>query len=150
MQKFRQTVRDGSVLIGTFIKTAAHQIPEVIAASGLDFAIIDAEHAAFGSETLDRMIMAGRGAGLPCLVRVPELASAPIGQVLDLGAAGVVVPHVATDEAAMRPVAMVRATRRLIALPQTPRARSGVRSRMRPRFSTSTRSPPSIRWIACF
>ena len=108
MQKFRQTVRDGSVLIGTFIKTAAHQIPEVIAASGLDFAIIDAEHAAFGSETLDRMIMAGRGAGLPCLVRVPELASAPIGQVLDLGAAGVVVPHVATDEAAMRALAAAK------------------------------------------
>lgn len=108
MQKFRQTVRDGSVLIGTFIKTAAHQVPETIAASGLDFAIIDAEHAPFDSVTLDRMVMAGRGAGLPCLVRVPELAPAPIGQVLDLGAAGVVVPHVVTEQAAIRALAAAK------------------------------------------
>ena len=100
MREFRQAVRDGAVLIGTFIKTASHQIPEILGAAGLDFAIIDAEHAPFDLLTLDRMVLAGRSAGLPCLVRVPELAPAQIGQVLDLGAAGIVVPHVATPEAA--------------------------------------------------
>jgi 2-keto-3-deoxy-L-rhamnonate aldolase RhmA len=102
MRQFRQAIRDRSVLIGTFIKTASHQVPEIIAAAGLDFAVIDAEHAPFDLATLDRMMLAGRGAGLPCLVRVPELAAAPIGQVLDLGAAGVVVPHVASADAALR------------------------------------------------
>jgi 2-keto-3-deoxy-L-rhamnonate aldolase RhmA len=108
MQRFRQSVRDGAVLIGTFIKTPAHQVPEIVAASGLDFAIIDAEHAPFDPVTLDRMVMAGRGAGLPCLVRVAELASAAIGQVLDLGAAGIVVPHVATAEAATQALAAAK------------------------------------------
>jgi 2-keto-3-deoxy-L-rhamnonate aldolase RhmA len=51
------------------------------------------------------MVLAGRAAGLPCLVRVPELAPAPIGQALDFGAAGVLVPHVASAEAAERAVA---------------------------------------------
>lgn len=88
------------MLVGTFIKTASHQVPEIIGAAGLDFAIIDAEHAPFDPLTLDRMVTAARGAALPCLVRVPELAPAPIGQMLDLGAAGIVVPHVASAEAA--------------------------------------------------
>ena len=108
MGNFRQAVRDGTVLIGTFIKTAAHQIPEILGAAGLDFAVIDAEHAPFDPETLDRMALAGRAAGLPCLVRVPELAPAPIGQALDLGAAGVLVPHVASPEAAERTIAAAK------------------------------------------
>jgi len=108
MQNFRQTVREGAVLVGTFIKTASHQVPEIIAAAGLDFAVIDAEHAPFDLATLDRMALAGRAADLPCLVRVPELAASPIGQVLDLGAAGIVVPHVASAEAATRALAAAK------------------------------------------
>jgi 2-keto-3-deoxy-L-rhamnonate aldolase RhmA len=108
MGNFRQAVRDGTVLIGTFVKTAAHQIPEVLGAAGLDFAVIDAEHAPFDPETLDRMVLGGRAAGLPCLVRVPELAPASIGQALDLGAAGVLVPHVASPEAAERAIAAAK------------------------------------------
>jgi 2-keto-3-deoxy-L-rhamnonate aldolase RhmA len=108
MEKFRQSVREGAVLIGAFIKTAAHQIPEILGVAGLDFAVIDAEHAPFDPETLDRMVLGGRAAGLPCLVRVPELAPAPIGQALDLGAAGVLVPHVASAEAAERTIAAAK------------------------------------------
>ena len=108
MQNFRQAVRDGAVLVGSFIKIASHQVPELLGAAGLDFAVIDTEHAPFDPLTLDRMVMAGRGAGLPCLVRVPELASAPIGQALDLGAAGVLVPHVASADAAGRALAAAR------------------------------------------
>jgi 2-keto-3-deoxy-L-rhamnonate aldolase RhmA len=96
------------VLLGTFIKTASHQVPEIIGAAGLDFAIVDAEHAPFDPATLDRMALAGRAAGLPCLVRVPELAAPPIGQALDLGLAGVVVPHVASAEAATRALAAAK------------------------------------------
>lgn len=108
MEQFRQAVRNGTVLIGTFIKTPAHQIPEILGAAGLDFAIIDAEHAPFDPETLDRMVLGGRAAGLPCLVRVPELATAAIGQALDLGAAGVVVPHVISAGEAERTVAAAK------------------------------------------
>ena len=99
MQGFRQAVRGGSLLRGTFIKAASHQVPELLGAAGLDFAIVDAEHAPFDAPTLDRMVAASR---MPLLVRVPELAPAPIGQALDLGAAGVVVPHVASADLATK------------------------------------------------
>ncbi len=104
----RQAVRDGAVLIGTFIKTASHQVVEVIGATGLDFAIVDAEHAPFDAGILDRMALAARAAALPCLVRVPELAPAAIGQALDLGMSGVLIPHVATPDAAQRSVAAAK------------------------------------------
>ena len=60
MEEFRQAVRNGTVLIGTFIKTPSHQVAEILGAGGLDFAVIDAEHAPFDPETLDRMVLAGR------------------------------------------------------------------------------------------
>ena len=43
---------------------------------------------------LDLMMLAGRAAGLPLLVRIPDSQAATILSVLDMGAAGVVVPHV--------------------------------------------------------
>jgi 2-keto-3-deoxy-L-rhamnonate aldolase RhmA len=94
MQDFRQSVRSGAMQLGTFIKTPSHQIPEILGVSGLDFAIIDCEHAAFDVEALDRMALAARAAGLPCLVRIPELNAATIGQILDQGLSGIMVPHV--------------------------------------------------------
>jgi 2-keto-3-deoxy-L-rhamnonate aldolase RhmA len=95
-------------LVGTFIKTASHQIPELLGATGLDFAIIDAEHAPLDLGTLDRMALAAKAVNFPCLVRVPEPAAVPIGQVLDLGAAGIVVPHVASADAARKSVAAAK------------------------------------------
>lgn len=100
MESFREKVRDGAALVGSFVKTGSHQVIEVLGAAGLDFAVVDAEHAPFDAATLDRMALASRAARLPCLLRVPELAAAPIGQALDLGFAGVVVPHVAGADAA--------------------------------------------------
>lgn len=93
MRDFRQSVRSGAVKLGTFIKTASHVVPEILGVAGLDFAIIDCEHAPFDSETLDLMALAAKAVDLPCLVRVANLDAAAIGQCLDLGLAGVMVPH---------------------------------------------------------
>ncbi|MBL8385014.1 MAG: aldolase [Burkholderiales bacterium] len=93
------TLRAG-VTTGTFVKTAHPQVVEVLGTAGLPFAVIDAEHAPFDRNTLDLMLLAGRAAALPLLVRIPDKAAPTILQVLDLGAAGLVVPHVnSADEA---------------------------------------------------
>jgi 2-keto-3-deoxy-L-rhamnonate aldolase RhmA len=106
--KFRRAVRERTPLVGTFIKTASHQIPEILGHAGLDFGVIDAEHAPFGLGEIDRMVLGGLAAGLPCLVRVPDRSSTPMAQCLDLGAAGVLVPHVATAGDAQAAAASVR------------------------------------------
>ena len=82
--------------VGTFIKTASPHIVEILGLTSLDFAVIDAEHAPLDRSMLDLMLMAARGAGLPLLVRIPDRSPATILSVLDMGAAGLLVPHVDT------------------------------------------------------
>lgn len=94
--------------LGTFIKTDSPQVVEVLGTCGLDFAVVDAEHAPFDLMTLDRMMIASRAAALPLLVRIPDPADATILRVLDIGAAGIVVPHVDRPEDAATVVAAAR------------------------------------------
>lgn len=82
--------------VGTFVKTASPHVIEVLGTSRLDFAVLDAEHAPLDRAALDLMMLAGRAAGLPLLVRIPDKNPATILSVLDMGAAGLVVPHVDT------------------------------------------------------
>jgi len=100
MENFRRAVRERSPLIGTFVKTASHHVVEVLGRGGLDFVVVDAEHAPFDLGRIDVMALAARSIDLPCLVRVPALSATAIGAVLDLGAAGVLVPHVPNAAAA--------------------------------------------------
>ncbi len=106
--ELKDAIRNGTPVLGLFIKIPAIQIIESLASAGLDFVVLDAEHAAFGSRELDCCILAGRSVGLPILVRLREATSAAILQVLDMGAAGVVVPHITSAEQAE---AIISATR---------------------------------------
>ena len=89
----RQRLRAREPLFGTFFKTPSHQLMEVLGGAGLDFVVIDAEHAPFDRATLDTCLLAARAHSLPALVRVRDNASANILDGLDLGAAGIVAPH---------------------------------------------------------
>jgi len=79
---------------GTFIKTASPHIVEILGTTSLHFGVVDAEHAPFDRATLDLLLLAGRAATFPLLVRIPDHAAATILSALDLGAAGLLVPHV--------------------------------------------------------
>lgn len=98
----------GQVQVGTFVKTPAAQVIEILGLAGLDFAVLDAEHAPWDRGALDLAMLAGRAARLPLLVRVHERSATAILGVLDLGAAGVVVPHVDSAEDASDAVACAR------------------------------------------
>ena len=90
---FRQRLRARNRLAGTFVKTASHQTVEVLGTTGLDFIIIDAEHAPFGLNALDTSLLAARAVQLPALVRIADTQPSTILRVLDMGAAGLLVPH---------------------------------------------------------
>ncbi|MFO0453343.1 MAG: HpcH/HpaI aldolase family protein [Pseudomonadota bacterium] len=93
---FRERVRRGERLIGTFAKTPHPAVVEVLGLSPLDCLCLDAEHAPFDRGDLDVALLAARAADLPTLVRVPHGDAAQILNALDCGATGVVVPHVAS------------------------------------------------------
>jgi 2-keto-3-deoxy-L-rhamnonate aldolase RhmA len=93
---------------GTFVKTTSPQIIEVLGTCGLDFAVVDAEHAPFDRAAIDLMVMAGRAANIPVVVRVPDDHHSTLLSTLDIGAAGVLVPHV---DSAAQAAEIVRNTR---------------------------------------
>jgi len=104
----KSTVSDSDLQIGTFVKTCSPQIVEILGTTGLDFAVLDAEHAPFDRMALDLALMAGLVARLPLYVRVADQQAATLLNVLDLGAAGVLVPHVDTTQQACDVVARTR------------------------------------------
>lgn len=84
----------GTVHNGTFVKIPWPPVIELLALAGLDFVVVDAEHAPFDRQDIDMMVLAGRASNLPVTVRVPDCEAATLLSVLDVGVAGVVVPHV--------------------------------------------------------
>jgi 2-keto-3-deoxy-L-rhamnonate aldolase RhmA len=89
----RARVLRREMLCGTFLKTPAYELVEILAMSGLDFVCLDAEHAPFDRARMDACVAMARAHDFPCLVRLPEGSPAQILMALDSGATGVVIPH---------------------------------------------------------
>ena len=106
--KLKQGLRNRQPTLGLFVKTPAAQIVETLGPTGLDFIALDAEHGPFGAAELDRCIMAGRAVGTPILVRVRTVSADAILEVLDMGAAGIIAPHIRSAEEAHALVAACR------------------------------------------
>lgn len=106
--RLRQLVRQGLAL-GTFvIELPDPATLEVLSVAGFDFVVLDMEHSGIGISRLECLIAAGRAAGLVVLVRTLGSDPALIGKVLDMGAHGIMAPHVDTPERARE---VVRAAR---------------------------------------
>jgi len=103
---FRQRLLAAEPVVGTFLKTPTGHATEIVGDLGFDFVVIDQEHAPFDRTTTDIALLAARSVGTPALVRV----SGPdaILSVLDCGATGVLVPHVASADYAREVAAICR------------------------------------------
>ena len=100
MTTFKQRMASGEILAGTFLKTPAHEMIEVLAKSKLDFVCLDAEHAPFDRARMDICLAMARALDFPVLVRLPVGTPVEMLKALDSGAVGVVVPHVDSVEKA--------------------------------------------------
>ena len=120
--EFRTRIRAGDLLVGTFIKTPSPQNVEILGHAGLDFAVVDQEHAPTGLGQMDMMALAAKAVGLPLLSRRWGGARDWIAPLLDLGLTGVMVPHVMDAEDAERVCDAVRFSRRKRGLSPSPRA----------------------------
>jgi 2-keto-3-deoxy-L-rhamnonate aldolase RhmA len=104
----KEKIKKGAPTLGLFVKTPSMHIVELLGSARLDFIVLDAEHAPFSIEALDKCILAARAAGIKALVRVDSASSKLIQSVLDMGAAGVVVPHIRSAKEASQAVATTR------------------------------------------
>ena len=91
--RIRQLLSEGKTVTGMLLFTGSPMVVEIMAASGLDFVIIDMEHSALDLDRAAHLIRAADAAGITPFVRVPEVDAALIKKLLNLGAAGIVLPH---------------------------------------------------------
>lgn len=105
---FALALRERRELFATFVKTNAYQITEMLGLCPFDFLALDAEHGPFGIESLDRCCLAARAVGATVLVRLPNVQADTIMRVLDIGAAGIIAPHVDSAAVAREIVAATR------------------------------------------
>ncbi|MDD5017415.1 MAG: aldolase/citrate lyase family protein [Eubacteriales bacterium] len=93
----KETMRKRPVF-GMTIYSNCPQLIESLGYAGFDFAFIDAEHCPWEVTALKEAIIAARIAGVSPLVRVTEPGMIEIRKALEMGAEGVIVPHVRTLE----------------------------------------------------
>ena len=80
--------------LGTFLSIASPSVVECLAFSGLDYVIIDCEHASNGPKEVLECSRAARLYGITPLVRVQDISRASILKPLDAGAMGLIIPNV--------------------------------------------------------
>jgi len=91
--RIRQRLADGRSVAGIIVFTGSPVVVEVAAAAGLDFVILDMEHSALDLSGAAHLLRAADAAGITAFVRIPSIDRGLITRLLDLGAAGIVLPH---------------------------------------------------------
>ena len=89
----RAALARGETVTGIILFSGSPMITELAAAAGIDFVIIDMEHSALDLDRCAHVIRAADAAGITPFVRVPQVEHALIVKLMNLGAAGIVVPH---------------------------------------------------------
>ena len=95
-------------LIGMWACSGSPVVTEVAAGSGLDWLLIDMEHAANSLESVLVQLQVAAAYPITPLVRVPWADAVAIKQVLDLGAQNLIVPMVSSADEAAAAVAATR------------------------------------------
>jgi 2-keto-3-deoxy-L-rhamnonate aldolase RhmA len=88
-----ERLRGGATVTGMQCFTASPILVEAMGRAGMDFVTVDMEHCPTGLETMAHLFRAAAAGGITAFARIPRLDSSIIGRVLDLGAAGFVLPH---------------------------------------------------------
>lgn len=94
---FRSRLKAGERLIGTMATIPTGVTAEILADVGFDWLFVDCEHGPLGTNDVLAILQAV-GDRVPCIVRVPAGEEAWIKRILDLGAAGIIVPQTNTAE----------------------------------------------------
>lgn len=83
---------------GTFLGLQSPMAAEVAATAGADWVVLDLEHGASTLAQVGTVVVSVGAYGVPTIVRVPTPERIHIGQVLDAGAAGIMVPRLSSPE----------------------------------------------------
>ena len=103
----RRRLAKGDCIGAVWLSLGSVALSELAARSGPDAIVIDMQHGLWDRQSLEAALGVSPSS-VPVLVRVGENTAAAIGQALDAGAEGVIVPLVESAEAARAAVAAAR------------------------------------------
>lgn len=84
--------------VGMFVYMKDASVIDIAGAIGLDFVIIDSEHAVMERETIERMITAAQMNDVMPVVRVPDTIPWLMRNYMEMGAQAIMVPHIKNRE----------------------------------------------------
>jgi len=105
---FREHLADSETVYGVFSKTNDPFFIEILGRSGFDFVILDREHGPNSIRELYPLVMAAWLNNLYPIVRVGSLDENEVQRVLDLGVAGIQIPHIESAADAERARKLIR------------------------------------------
>jgi 4-hydroxy-2-oxoheptanedioate aldolase len=108
LNPLKRTLAAGHPILGYLVTTPSVQLVQALARTGIDWVLIDTEHAPIGIESVAALIAATSGTPVTPLVRVSGVRPESVKQALDCGALGIVFPQIATREDAEATVNAVR------------------------------------------
>lgn len=100
----KQALDAGKTVFGPFVNIPSPTVVEIIGHAGFDFAILDLEHGLIDFGMVEHMVRGAECGGLSAVVRTREGFSPDILRALEVGAASVQIPHISTQEAALKVV----------------------------------------------
>jgi 4-hydroxy-2-oxoheptanedioate aldolase len=97
----KKRLNEGKVCFGTMLRIskAPHTIA-LCAAQGWDYVIMDTEHNDYDYQTLANSMLVAKYEQMDAYVRVPDKLYFQMAQMLDIGAEGLVLPQVETQDKA--------------------------------------------------
>ena len=97
----KEKLQNNKYVLGAFVASGSPMNCECLAINGMDFIIIDAEHAQTSLETMVEMSRASELYGMAAFARVYDPNDGPMmSRLLDVGLHGIMVPLVETAEQA--------------------------------------------------
>lgn len=102
VKSFRELMRRGEKLIGTFMMTDSQEVLEILGEGGFEFVVIDEEHGGLQDVCYSNLVRTAEAAGVIPIFRTPGLVEDSVKRALDAGASGVMIPNVSSaDDARM-------------------------------------------------
>ena len=108
MKSIKERALNREILAGTFLNLGSSLTAEIAGLAGFDWILIDMEHGAGNRTELLMQLQALESSPSVPLVRIAWNDPIIVKQVLDLGAAGIMVPYVQNAEEARRAAASMR------------------------------------------
>ena len=97
-EPLKQRLKNHETVFGTFYKLNSPIATEMLGWAGMDFIVIDCEHGAISSESVENIVRCADSTGMSTVVRVASDAEEHILHALDSGAEGVQIPDLKTVE----------------------------------------------------